>query len=59
MVVKTDHKGSESDVAKEMSKEELDPGKDPAAGRGLLLFFNRDFSGKMRLGLETVGNGTR
>ena len=59
MVVQTDHKGSESDVAKEMSKEELDPGEDSAAGRGLLLFFNRDFSGEMRLGSETVGNGTK
>ena len=40
VVVKTDHKGSESDVSKEMSKEEFDPGKDPAAGGRLLLLFN-------------------
>ena len=40
VVVKTDHKGSESDVAKEMSKEELDPGKDSAARGRLLLFFD-------------------
>ena len=40
VVVKTDHKGSESDVSKEMSKEELDPGKDFAARGRLLLFFD-------------------
>ena len=57
MLAKTDHKGSESDVSKEVSKEEFDPGKDFAAGRSLLLFFNRDFPGEMRLGSETVGNG--
>ena len=50
VVVKTDHKGSESDVSKEMSKEEFDPGKDFAARRRLLLFFNRDFPGELRLG---------
>ena len=53
ILVKTDHKGSESDVAKEMSKEELDPGKDLAAGGRLLLFFDRDFSGEMRMFNET------
>ena len=55
MVGKTDHKGGESDVAKEVSKEELDPGKYPAARRRFLLFFDGDFPGEMRLGSETVG----
>ena len=50
VVVKTDHKGSESDVSKEVSKEEFDPGKDFAARRRLLLFFNRDFPEELWLG---------
>ena len=49
-LAKTDHKGSESDVSKEVSKEEFDPGKDFAARRRLLLFFNRDFPEELWLG---------
>ena len=45
VVMKTDHKGSESDVSKQMSKEEFDPGKNPAAGGSFLFFLDRDFPG--------------
>ena len=52
MVEETDHKGSQSDVAEEMSKEELDAGKYSAAGGHFLFLIHRYSPAKKYFSIE-------